>query len=400
MKFTKLTRANCRKLPAGQTLTEGGIAYEKLVNGDGRFAVNVMVDKQRIHRVLGLESEGVTREQCEQFIEQKRTEARQGRLSLPKGRKVALGFNEAAEEYLKRLEQSAGRDLKKKLQYLSLHLKPYFGDKSLSQFSDWDLDRYKKHRLGEGAKPSTVNRELATVSHLFNRAVEWKWLDHKPIRIRRLKEEADRIVYLTAEQVQRLLEAAEKDANPYIYPFIRIGLATGMRRMEILSIRLEHVDVRQRTIYIPQAKAGARTQPITSELTEYLQALLTQARPGQEWLFPADSTSGHTIAIEKPFRRVVAVAGLDPRIVVRHTLRHTAITHLVQAGVDLPTVQRISGHKTMQMVVRYSHQNGEHLQAALDKLEERYKGKAISEPANDTGARETEGGSDIRGEVA
>jgi site-specific recombinase XerD len=77
----------------------------------------------------------------------------------------------------------------------------------------------------------------------------------------------------------------------------------------------------------------------------------------------------HTKWIEKVFRRVVAAASLDPKQVLRHTLRHTAITHLVQAGVDLPTVQRISGHKTLRMVVRYSHQNGEHLQAAMDKLD-------------------------------
>jgi hypothetical protein len=74
------------------------------------------------------------------------------------------------------------------------------------------------------------------------------------------------------------------------------------------------------------------------------------------------------MSIENAFRRVVAAAGLDAKQVVRHTLRHTAITHLVQAGVDLPTVQRISGHKTLQMVVRYSYQNGEHIQAARDKL--------------------------------
>lgn len=76
--------------------------------------------------------------------------------------------------------------------------------------------------------------------------------------------------------------------------------------------------------------------------------------------------------IEKQFRRVVVRAGLDPKEVVRHTLRHTAITHLVQAGVDLPTVQRISGHKTLQMVVKYSHQNGEHIKSAMDALEKRY----------------------------
>jgi site-specific recombinase XerD len=69
---------------------------------------------------------------------------------------------------------------------------------------------------------------------------------------------------------------------------------------------------------------------------------------------------------------VVTDAGFDPTKIVRHTLRHTAITHLVQAGVDLPTVKRISGHKTLQMVERYSHQNGEHIQAAMDLLENRY----------------------------
>ena len=63
---------------------------------------------------------------------------------------------------------------------------------------------------------------------------------------------------------------------------------------------------------------------------------------------------------------------MDPKEVLRHTLRHTAITDLVQAGVDLPTVQRISGHKTLQMVVRYAHQNREHIRAAMDKLEKRY----------------------------
>jgi site-specific recombinase XerD len=64
---------------------------------------------------------------------------------------------------------------------------------------------------------------------------------------------------------------------------------------------------------------------------------------------------------------------LDPKQVVRHTLRHTAITHLVQAGVDLPTVKRISGHKTLAMVERYAHQSGTHIADALKKLDDRYR---------------------------
>ena len=96
--------------------------------------------------------------------------------------------------------------------------------------------------------------------------------------------------------------------------------------------------------------------------------------PGTPWLFPSPAAKeGHTINLDKPFRRVVANAGLDTTLVVRHTLRHTAITHLVQAGVDLPTVKRISSHKNLSMVERYSHQNGAHIESAMDKLSERYR---------------------------
>jgi site-specific recombinase XerD len=115
-------------------------------------------------------------------------------------------------------------------------------------------------------------------------------------------------------------------------------------------------------------------QPIPQYLADFLRSYTEAAKVDQDWLFPAKlSSSVHTENIEKQFRRVVARAGLDPKEVVRHTLRHTAITHLVQAGVDLPTVQRISGHKTLQMVVRYSNQNGEHIKSAMDALERRYK---------------------------
>ena len=46
-------------------------------------------------------------------------------------------------------------------------------------------------------------------------------------------------------------------------------------------------------------------------------------------------------------------------------MRHTAITNLVKAGVDLPTIQRISGHKTLAMVLRYTHVHGAHIDRAI-----------------------------------
>ena len=374
LKFTKLTRPNIRKLQPGGKIIEHGVIFERQATGDGRYTVNIMVDGQRIHRVIGRESEGVTRQQAEDYIQNARTEARHGRLNLPKGRKLTIGFRQASEKYLQKLESEGGSDIAKKQQRLELHLRPFFSDKPLAKITTFDVERYKKHRQEEKAANGTINRELAVMSHLFTKAVESHWIGHKPATIKRLEEDKGRITYLTNDQIKRLLAAAIQDQFPHLYPFIVIGLESSMRRSEILSIRLEHIDLDRCVIFIPQAKAGAREQPITNYLAEFLKSYVEAADTEQEWLFPSSkSSTGHVMNIEKPWRRVVEAAKLDPKQVVRHTLRHTAITHLVQAGVDLPTVKRISGHKTLAMVERYSHQNGEHIRAAMNKLDRRYR---------------------------
>ena len=390
--FTKLTRPAMRKLKSGDTMNEHGITFERLANNDGVFTVNVMVDGLRIHRVIGRESDGTTRTQAEEFIEKVRRDARDDRLALPKGRKIALSFKEAGGKYLKKQEEEGGKDLDAKRRRLNQHLIPFFGDMPLSKITSFEIERYKKQRSlekaisgGEKQKPKdetklkftskgTVNRELAVLSHLFNKAVEWGWMPARPAKIRRHQEDQGRIVYLTIDQIKTLIEYAKADQNAQIYPFIVIGLETSMRKSEILSIRREHVDVEKKVIFIPKAKAGMREQPITKHLAKFLEGYLAAMPKATPWLFPSiGAKAGHTVDVRKVYRRVVEAAGLNPDEVVRHTLRHTAITHLVQSGVDLPTVKRISGHKTLIMVERYAHQNGAHIQTAMDKLENRIK---------------------------
>lgn len=391
--FSKLTRPLMRKLGVGGMLNEHGITFERQPSGDGVFTVNVMVDGQRIHRVIGRESDGTTRTQAEEFIAKVRNDARHDRLALPKGRKVALSFGEAASKYLDRLHESGGKDLKAKTHRLNLHLVPFFGTSPLSKISSFDVERYKRQRQQEtvmvrprgkiidrapekatAAMPGTINRELAVLSHLFNMAIEWGWIDRRPAKINRFQEGHGRITYMTTDQIASLVECAKTDASPIIYPFIVIGLETSMRKTEILSMRREHVDLQRCLVFIPKAKSGAREQPITKHLSNFLAGYLAALPPSIPWLFPSPGAkSGHAVDIRKPFRRVVEAAGMDPNQVIRHTLRHTAITHLVQAGVDLPTVKRISGHKTLAMVERYAHQNGAHIEAAMTQLQSRLK---------------------------
>ncbi len=172
VKFTRLTRAKQRALLPGKKMSEHGIDFEKLLNGDGRYTISVMVDGRRIHRVLGKESEGVTRLEAEELIAKLRTEARQGRLHLSKGRKLVLSFREAAEKYLQKQREEGGKNYHRKEGELKRNLIPFFAGKPLDQISTSEIECYKKSRSEKNFKNSTINRDLATLSHLFSKADE------------------------------------------------------------------------------------------------------------------------------------------------------------------------------------------------------------------------------------
>jgi integrase len=405
---TKLDRASIRKLTGGAwkirkggehkgerywegaKVTEHGITAERLADGDLCWTVNIMVDGCRVHRVIGRGRDGVTRTQAEEFIERARTDARAGRLNLPKGRKLSLTFGTAVADYIKRLAESGGKNLPIKRRQLRMFLNPYFKTMRLDAISGFTIEKYKKRRLDAKAAPATVNRELATLSHLFTSAVEWKWLDRVPARPKKLAESPGRIVALSDEECDALMQAAIADADPDLWLFVAFGLNTAMRHAEIMAARWDQLDLDHRRLFIPDAKAGEREQPITVELADILGREREMREDRAGWIFPsphADSAVGHRHRMDQPFRRAVKAAGLDPETITPHVMRHTAITRLVQAGVDLPTIQRISGHKTLAMVLRYAHVHGRHIDQAIRAL-----GRTLpQQPRNEAGVTTTQG---------
>jgi integrase len=170
------------------------------------------------------------------------------------------------------------------------------------------------------------------------------------------------------------------DQDPYCWLFVLFGLNTAMRHSEILSARFDQLDLDRNRLYIPEAKAGQREQAITPELANMLGREQEMADDPKGWIFPTQrpnlSPGGHRTRMDRSFRRSVVRAGLDPTLITPHVMRHTAITNLVKAGVDLPTIQKISGHKTLAMVLRYSHVHGPHIDRALGTI-----GRGLPEPS-------------------
>ncbi len=370
--FKKLTAANIKALLPGKRLEEGGVCAERTKAGDVRWSVNVMVDGARIHRVIGRSSDGVTRTQAVDAIASLRTRARESRLSLPAGRKTYRSFKEASEEYLRRMDGAGGKNMPAKRRHLRLMLIPHFGQQRVNQITTLMVQEYVVKRRRDVVQ-ATVNRELATLSHAMKRWVEWGWIKSEEApRIYKAPEARKPISVLSDEDMKRLMKAALLDADRRIWLFIAFGLNTAMRHSEILRTRYSQVDVTNRRIFVPQAKAGEREQPITASLASLIEEQLAKDGKGADWIFPAvrkKTASPHRVSLAKAFRRTVERAGLSPEKITPHVMRHTAITRLVRSGIDLPTVQRISAHKTMAMVLRYVHLHGPHIDAAIKTID-------------------------------
>ncbi|HLZ67677.1 MAG TPA: hypothetical protein VKQ29_15710 [Aliidongia sp.] len=101
-------------------------------------------------------------------------------------------------------------------------------------------------------------------------AVEWKWIDRLPCRPKKLEEGEGRIIALSDDQCNSLLRAAVKSADPDCWLFVAFGLNTAMRHSEMLASRFDRIDFASLGLFVPDAKAGQREQPITPEPAKLL----------------------------------------------------------------------------------------------------------------------------------
>jgi integrase len=103
------------------------------------------------------------------------------------------------------------------------------------------------------------------------------------------------------------------------------------------------------------------------------------------WIYPNPaSASGHLDSMKKAFRRCVGRAGLDPRKVTPHTMRHTAITNLAETGAGMRAVQQFSGHQSIDMVMRHTHGRDERVDRAIEKMA---RAKTEPEPVDNAKTR-------------
>jgi site-specific recombinase XerD len=164
---------------------------------------------------------------------------------------------------------------------------------------------------------------------------------------------------LSVAQVQQLLEAF---GYPPTRMLFRTIYACGLRLSEAIGLHVAHIDSARRLVHVRQGKGRKDRQvPLSALLLSELRLHWQRYRP-HGLLFPGQRPDGTLCSgtLQKHCSRAARRAGLTVRV-TPHTLRHCYATHLLEAGVDLATLQRLLGHNQLSTTLRYLHLRSEHL---------------------------------------
>jgi integrase len=235
----------------------------------------------------------------------------------------------------------------------------------------------KDKKTGEMTAPkeyrrsgSTVNRSMATLSHLFSFAVkERRLIDRNPVGdIRRKKEPRGRTRFLSDEERAALLNACAKSDWGPLHALVLLAITTGARRGELLSLRWADVDTKTGRAILRDTKNGEqRTLPLAGKALEALRELKLQNSARSEYVFP--NPSGHPGAFEyfdSYWYEAREAAGISDFHF--HDLRHTTASMLAAQGASLLEIADVLGHKTLAMVKRYSHLVVDHKAKVIEKM--------------------------------
>jgi integrase len=235
------------------------------------------------------------------------------------------------------------------------------GEVSAYEISTAKLQRYVQDRL-ESVKPATVNRELALLSVALGYARKMGFEVPPMPRGLKMREPETRLRWLTEDEADRLMEAAQSSKAEFLADWIRVALDTGMRAGEICSLRWGDLLTDRLTIQAHNAKSGrSRTIP----LTPAAQAALRRQPKRSVWVF--SQPDGSPVKdVRTAMVNACKRAGIEP--ITPHLLRHTCASWLVQRGVPLYSVRSMLGHSTIAVTERYAHLAPEHLAECVAAL--------------------------------
>jgi integrase len=249
----------------------------------------------------------------------------------------------------------------------------HFGSKRLCDISPIDVEKFKVERRkdmtrrGKPRSPSSVNRELQLLRHVFTLALRDGVIRSHPMKGKvKLYHENNKVErYLTEDEEAMLLEACSGRYR-HLRPMIVTALYTGMRRGELFKLKWSDVDFKRDVIHIRESKTDrARTVHMTPNVREEIEKLIPFSSLS-EYVFGNRHTGDARTDLKHGFTAVCRLAGVDG--LRFHDLRHTFATRLARESGNIVDVAHVLGHVQISTTMRYAHAIPDRVAEAMNRL--------------------------------
>jgi integrase len=304
------------------------------------------------------EKVGASKKLADLALEKRHLEVAEGKF-LDIDRTERVKFEVFAKEFFTLHSKATKKSWHSDISLINI-LNKYFGDRYLDEITTHMVDNYKMRRIKEAA-PATVNRGLALLKCMFNKAIEWEKVKENPVRrVKLFKEDNKRLRFLEKEEMEALIS----NCCRHLKPIVIVALHTGMRRGELLHLKWHDVDFKRDIIYLINTKNSEKREVPMNDIVKTA-LIKVHKHPRCPYIFC--NRNGKPFGdIKKSFCTALRKSGIIGFHF--HDLRHTFASQLVMAGVDLNTVRELLGHKTLDMTLRYSHLSQDHKKRAVDVL--------------------------------
>lgn len=216
------------------------------------------------------------------------------------------------------------------------------------------LSNYRQERILAGITANAVNREMAYLRGAFNELIRLGiWNKENPAgKIKQLKIDEKELSYLTEKQIKELFIELDACNSVHVSLICKVCLATGARWSEALGITCRNI--KNNCITFTGTKSGkTRTIPIPEELAI---ALIKHAKDFESPIFK-DCIQAFRRALQKTSIKL-------PVGQASHVLRHSFASHFMMNGGSILTLQKLLGHQSLTMTMRYAHLSPDHLEEA------------------------------------
>ena len=273
---------------------------------------------------------------------------------------------EFAREYLRRCDPYWKPSGRKTVRiYLKARILPAFGRMPLDRLGPEDVAEW--FDAASRDRPGAANRAFEILRSMMYRAEEWGFRERGTNPCLGIRKNPRRNIarFLDHDELARLGRALEAHESrwPEAVAAIRLLALTGCRRGEIVNLRWR--DIAENAIVLPDSKTGPRSVPLGASARAIVDAL-PGSRRKDAFLFPNNAGRRSPYNIVRCWHTVRAHANLGSLRL--HDLRHTAASHAVMSGENLPLVGRLLGHRRHETTAGYAHLADGHLVKTAEKV--------------------------------